>query len=323
LARAANYYNAGTIEFLLEPNGHYYMLEMNTRIQVEHTVTEMVTGIDLVKEQLRVAEGAPLSFGREARQTHGWAIECRINAEDPGRDFAPTPGTITAYREPAGFGVRVDSAMVPGATIHAGYDSLIAKLVTWGRDRAEAIARMQRCLADYVIEGVPTTIPFDQRALADPEFLAHGATTIFVGDHPELIPPPQEGVAVEESEPAHRERLLVEVNGQRFDVVVHGDAPIAGDPAPTRARPARRGGATATAQNGGGNDLVSPIQGTVIRVDAAEGDAVEAGALICVVEAMKMENELVAHQAGTVSSLPIAVGEGVKVGDIVATIEPA
>jgi acetyl-CoA/propionyl-CoA carboxylase, biotin carboxylase, biotin carboxyl carrier protein len=324
LSRGVGYVGAGTIEYLLDDDGSFYFLEMNTRIQVEHTVTEMVTGIDLVKEQIRVAEGAPLSFGREAREAHGWAIECRINAEDPGRDFAPTPGTITAYREPAGFGVRVDSAMVPGLTIHAGYDSLIAKLVTWGRDRDEAIARMQRCLADYVIDGVPTTIPFDQRALADLEFLAHGATTTFVGDHPELIPPPQVTELAEEGETAHRERLLVEVNGQRFDVVVHG-----GDPAPdastaTRARPARRsGGSKRSASNGGGNDLISPIQGTVIRVDVAEGDEVEAGALICVVEAMKMENELVAHQAGRVASLPISVGEGVKVGDVVATIEPS
>jgi acetyl-CoA/propionyl-CoA carboxylase biotin carboxyl carrier protein len=322
LSQAVDYVGAGTIEYLLDDDGSFYFLEMNTRIQVEHTVTEMVTGIDLVKEQIRVAEGHPLSFGGEARQTHGWAIECRINAEDPGRDFAPTPGTITEYREPAGFGVRVDSAMMPGGTIHAGYDSLIAKLVTWGRDRAEAVARMERCLADYVIEGVPTTIPFDRKALADPGFLAHGAATTFVGDHPELIPPPQTATPAGEAEEDHRERLLVEVNGQRFDVVVHGGPPVAAAPAATRARPSRRSaGSKTAASNGGGNDLVSPIQGTVIRVDAAEGDAVEAGALICVVEAMKMENELVAHQAGTVTALPIAVGEGVKVGDLVATIE--
>jgi acetyl-CoA/propionyl-CoA carboxylase biotin carboxyl carrier protein len=322
LAAAVDYVGAGTIEYLLDDDGSFYFLEMNTRIQVEHTVTEMVTGIDLVKEQIRVAEGAPLSFGREARETRGWAIECRINAEDPGRDFAPTPGTITAYREPAGFGVRVDSAMVSGGTIHAGYDSLIAKLVTWGRTRDEAIARMQRCLADYVVEGVPTTIPFDQHALADPEFLERGATTTFVGDHPELIPPPQRvEVAVAGAEPAARERLMVEVNGQRFDVVVHGGEPAGSPRAATRARPARRAGAGRRSATNGGNDLVSPIQGTVIRVEVAAGDAVEAGMLICVVEAMKMENELVAHQAGTVTALPIAVGQGVKVGDVIATIE--
>ncbi|HEV2065330.1 MAG TPA: acetyl-CoA carboxylase biotin carboxylase subunit, partial [Thermomicrobiales bacterium] len=195
LASAVDYVGAGTIEYLLDADGSFYFLEMNTRIQVEHTVTEMVTGIDLVKEQIRVAEGAPLSFGREARETRGWAIQCRINAEDPGREFAPTPGTVTAYREPAGFGVRIDSAMTPGSTIHAGYDSMIAKLVTWGRDREEAIARMQRCLEDYVIEGVPTTIPFHQRAIDHPDFRSDGATTTFIPDHPAVIPPPFEGVA--------------------------------------------------------------------------------------------------------------------------------
>lgn len=324
LSVAVNYVGAGTIEYLLDDDGAFYFLEMNTRIQVEHTVTEMVTGIDLVKEQILVADGAPLSFGREVRATHGWAIECRINAEDPGRDFTPMPGTISAYREPAGFGVRVDSAMVPGGSIHAGYDSLIAKLVTWGRDRDEAIARMQRCLADYVIEGVPTTIPFAQRALADPGFLEHGATTTFVGDHPELIPPAWHGdTTIDGGEPLRREQLMVEVNGQRFDVVVHGGEP-AGVPAiEKRSRPARRGGAAKAADtNGGGNDLVSPIQGTVIRVEVSEGEAVEAGALVCVVEAMKMENELFAHQAGTVTALPNGIGAGVKVGDLIATIEP-
>jgi acetyl-CoA/propionyl-CoA carboxylase biotin carboxyl carrier protein len=284
----------------------------------------MVTGIDLVKEQIRVAEGAPLSFGTEACEVRGWSVECRINAEDPGRDFAPTPGTVSAYREPAGFGVRVDSAMVPGGTIHAGYDSLIAKLVTWGRDRDEAIARMQRCLADYVIEGVPTTIPFHQRALADEEFRRDGATTTFVGDHPELIPPPGAAASAAGKGEVRRERLLVEVNGQRFDVVVHGGGPGA-SPArtATRSRPARSVGGATGAANGGGNDLVSPIQGTVIRVAVEAGAAVEPGDLICVVEAMKMENELVAHQAGTVAALAAAVGKGVKVGDVVATIEPA
>jgi acetyl-CoA/propionyl-CoA carboxylase biotin carboxyl carrier protein len=324
LAASVGYVGAGTIEYLLDADGSFYFLEMNTRIQVEHTVTEMVTGIDLVKEQIRVAEGVPLSFGDEVRHVHGWAIECRINAEDPGRDFAPTPGTITAYREPAGFGVRVDSAMVTGAAIHAGYDSLIAKLVTWGRDRDEAIARMQRCLADYVIEGVPTTIPFDQRALADPGFLGHGATTTFVDEHPELLPAPMPGPVGEDAPPITRERLLVEVNGQRFDVVVHGEPPAAGAAvAATRARPRRSAGGGSAASNGSGNDLLSPIQGTVIRVDIELGGAVDAGDLLCVVEAMKMENEIVAHQAGTVTALPVAVGAGVKVGDLIATIDPS
>jgi acetyl-CoA/propionyl-CoA carboxylase biotin carboxyl carrier protein len=324
LASSVGYVGAGTIEYLLDADGSFYFLEMNTRIQVEHTVTEMVTGIDLVKEQILVAGGAPLSFGPEVREPHGWSIQCRINAEDPGRDFAPTPGTIKAYREPAGFGVRIDSAMTPGAEIHGGYDSLIAKLVTWGRDRDEAIARMQRCLADYVIEGVPTTIGFHRRALACEQFRREGATTTFIPDHPELIPAPMSRASHGETARTSRERLLVEVGGRRFDVVVHG-----GDPAPAAAiataqgtRPRRAGGGRKAAANGG-DDLVSPIQGTVIRVAVEEGASVAAGDLVCVVEAMKMENELVAHQDGTVASLAVSVGRGVKVGDVVATITPS
>lgn len=323
LASSVGYVGAGTIEYLLDADGSFYFLEMNTRIQVEHTVTEMVTGVDLVKEQILVAEGKPLSFGPEIRHTYGWAIECRINAENPGQDFAPTPGTISAYREPAGFGVRVDSAMVPGAAIHAGYDSMIAKLVTWGRDREEAIVRMERCLADYVIEGVPTTIPYHRRALGSEQFRREGATTTFVADHPELIPEAAPEAVGTDTEPLNRERVLVEVNGQRFDVVIHGSGgPEGTERNRTRQRPARRTGSTKGAQGVGGNDLVSPIQGTVIRVDVEEGAAVDAGDLICVVEAMKMENEMVAHQSGTIASLGVKIGESVKIGDVVASIEP-
>lgn len=326
LASAVDYVGAGTIEYLLDNDGSFFFLEMNTRIQVEHTVTEMVTGIDLVKEQIAVAQGAPLSFGSEAREKWGWAIECRINAEDPGRNFAPTPGTITQYREPAGFGVRVDSAMIPGSSINPEYDSLIAKLVTWGRDREEAILRMERCLGDYVVEGVPTTIPFHLRALADEHFRREGATTTFVADHPGLVPGPAEPPEDVEHDERVSDRVLVEVNGQRFDVVVRGSG--AEEPAwqasrsRERKRPQRRHGAGHVGSSAGGNDLVSPIQGTVIRVDIKEGDIVSQGDLICVVEAMKMENELVAHQSGTVSSLAINENESVNIGDLVATIAP-
>ncbi len=325
LARAVDYIGAGTIEYLLTDDGSFYFLEMNTRIQVEHTVTEMVSGVDLVKEQIRVAGGAPLSFGTEVRETRGWSIQCRINAEDPGRDFAPAPGTLTAYREPAGFGVRVDSAMATGSTIHAGYDSMIAKLVTWGVDREEAIDRMQRCLSDYLIEGVPTTIALHQRVLGHPAFREAGATTTFIRDFPDVIPPPVGAPKVIERPERTQERILVEVNGQRFDVVVHGDDAPAGGlaTADQRRRPHRPASRVSNGPGSGGNDLVSPIQGTAIRVEVAKGEKVEAGQLICVVEAMKMENELIAHQSGTVGSLAIEVGSAVKVGDVVATIEPA
>jgi acetyl-CoA/propionyl-CoA carboxylase, biotin carboxylase, biotin carboxyl carrier protein len=325
LARAVEYIGAGTIEYLLDADGSFYFLEMNTRIQVEHTVTEMVSGVDLVKEQIRVAEGAPLSFGVEVRDGHGWSIQCRINAEDPGHDFAPVPGTLAAYREPAGFGVRVDSAMSAGSTIHAGYDSMIAKLITWGVDRDEAIARMQRCLSDYHIEGVPTTIAFHQRVLAHPAFREAGATTTFITDYPDVIPPSAGATEVIERSERRQERVLVEVNGQRFDVIVLGDDEPASNPgtADQRRRPQRHASRRSSGSGGNGNDLVSPIQGTTIRVGVCKGDRVEAGQLICVVEAMKMENELVAHQSGTVGELMIEVGTAVKMGDIVATIEPA
>lgn len=325
LARTVSYVGAGTIEYLLDDDGSFYFLEMNTRIQVEHTVTEMVTGIDLVKEQIAVASGDELSFGKEVQKPRGWAIECRINAEDPGRAFAPTPGTISKYQEPAGFGVRVDSAMIDGASINPVYDSLIAKLVTWGRDRDEAIARMERCLGEFVIEGVPTTIPFHLQALKNEQFRKEGATTTFVDDHPDLIPDAAPFTASPDREDRVADRMLVEVAGQRFDVVIHGFEGGRADSARGTGRPprrARKADSGKTAAGSSGNGLVSPIQGTTIRVDVVEGDAVNAGDVICVVEAMKMENELVAHHAGVVASLSVNVGGSVNVGDVVASIEP-
>ncbi len=320
LARRVGYVGAGTIEYLLDDGGSFFFLEMNTRIQVEHTVTEMVTGVDLVKEQLRVAQGLPLSFGNEVRETRGWAVECRINAEDPGRDFAPMPGTITAYREPAGFGVRVDSAMSLGATIHAGYDSMIAKLVTWGRDRPEALARMDRCLRDFRIDGVPTTIPYHVVALREESFMRQGATTTFVADHPELIPAPFAGETQLDESTSEKERMVIEINGRRFDVAVYGTGGLQPSSRAKRKRPGRTPGSGQSEPTSTGDDLLSPIQGTVIQVAVEEGASVSAGDVLCVVEAMKMENELAAHKAGVVSSLAVAVGGNVKVGDVVATI---
>ncbi len=327
LARAVNYRGAGTVEFLLDADGSFYFLEMNTRIQVEHTVTEMVTGIDLVAEQLRVAMGHPLSFGATRPSASGCAIECRINAEDAGRSFAPTPGTVTRYREPAGFGVRVDGAMEEGAAILAQYDSLIAKLIVWGRDRAEARTRMQRALSDFVVEGIPTTIPFHLAALNHPVFAAGEATTTFIADHPEVLPTPapaagdgQAGPMVEQS-PLD---LRVEVDGRRFAVTVSGlpanSTSAAGvDGRRTAPKRQRRGGGRPVSTSGGA-ELVSPIQGTVLRVAVADGQTVARGDLICVVEAMKMENELTAHKDGTVERLAIKAGDSVKIGAVVCAI---
>ncbi|MBA2277092.1 MAG: acetyl-CoA carboxylase biotin carboxylase subunit, partial [Chloroflexia bacterium] len=223
LARAVDYRGAGTVEYLLDADGSFYFLEMNTRIQVEHPVTEMITGIDLIKEQLRVAMGHPLSFGPARPAAHGWAIECRINAEDAGRGFAPAPGTLTRYREPAGFGVRVDSAMAAGEVIQARYDSLIAKLIVWGRDREEATARMRRALDDFTIEGVPTTIPFHRKVFRHKRFRAGEATTTFLAEHPEVVPEPADAAVVPDGEaPEPPVSLHVEVDGRRFAVAVSG-----------------------------------------------------------------------------------------------------
>ncbi len=323
LARSVGYTGAGTVEYLLDETSDFYFLEMNTRIQVEHTVTEMVTGIDLVREQIRVAQGESLSFSAADVSANGWAIECRINAEDAGRDFAPAPGAIVRYREPVGFGIRVDGAVGEGDAILPQYDSLVAKLIAWGRTRDEAISRMTRALDDFHIEGPPTTIPFHRNLMAHPAFIRGDVSTTFLAEFPDVLPiasapaEPRE-TAGEFSEPL---QLLVEVSGRRFETTVHGlhtAAPASG--ASTRGRPARAGSKRKDAAQVHGDALLSPIQGTVIRVAVAEGETVEAGQIVCVVEAMKMENELVAHKAGTVSGLSLDVGSTVTVGETIATI---
>jgi len=323
LARAVDYRGAGTVEYLLAADGSFYFLEMNTRIQVEHTVTEMVTGIDLVAEQLRVAMGHPLSFGPERPHATGWAIECRINAEDAGRDFAPVPGAITRYVEPSGFGVRVDGAMETGAAIQPRYDSLIAKLVTWGRDREEATARMLRALDDFTIEGVPTTIPFHRAALRHPAFRAGEATTTFVADHPEVLPDPAPASeASSDDEETLSIKLRVEVDGRRFGVAVSGLPSHAADGQHVATTAPRRRGHRQPRGGSGtsGDELTSPIQGTVLRLAVEDGQTVQRGDLICVVEAMKMENELTAHKDGVVVDLAFSAGDAVKIGAVVCAI---
>ncbi|HET8523932.1 MAG TPA: acetyl-CoA carboxylase biotin carboxylase subunit [Thermomicrobiales bacterium] len=326
LARAVDYRGAGTCEFLLADDGRFYFLEMNTRIQVEHTVTEEVTGLDLVKEQFRVAAGEPLSFTEQDIQPRGHAIECRINAEDAGNDFKPAPGIVVRYRPPGGPGVRVDSAMEDGAAILPLYDSLIAKLIVWGRDRSEALDRMRRALEEFEVDGVPTTIPFHLRVVTNPDFADHGPTTAFLPEHPEVIPPPSAITAAPETADHHLQDVLVEVNGRRLTVRLPENL-VATAPAtatrprngsPQRPRPSI---GTTKPANADSVELPSPIQGTVIRIAAQEGGQVTKGDLICVVEAMKMENEIVAHRDGTIASLPIQMGDAVKIGAVLATIE--
>jgi acetyl-CoA/propionyl-CoA carboxylase biotin carboxyl carrier protein len=322
LARAVGYRGAGTVEFLYQ-DGEFFFIEMNTRIQVEHPVTELVTGIDLVKEQIRVAAGCPLSFDSNVPLL-GHAIEVRINAEDPARGFTPTPGQITTYRAPAGFGVRVDSAAEPGFTILPQYDSLIAKLIVWGRDRDEALTRLGRALDEFAVEGVATTIPFHRAVLAVPSFREGTFDTRFLERHPEVL----EGLAAAAGTaasnpapadpPAEPEVYVVEVAGKRFDVRLFP----AGDARPARrSRPrvsSSRSGSTAPA---GREDLTSPIQGTVLSVAVAEGDRVRQGDLVCVIEAMKMENEITAPHDGVVRAVDVAPGQTVQIGARLARIE--
>ena len=318
-ARAAGYRSAGTIEGLLDPAGNYYFLEMNTRIQVEHTVTEMVTGIDLVREQVLIAAGEPLSFAQEDVRVAGHAIECRINAEDPSSGFLPTPGVITRYREPAGPGVRVDSGVVEGAEVMGLYDPLIAKLIVWDRDRESARRRMLRALSEYAIEGVSTLIGFHRALLSHPCFV-EGATCRGLVESDELaarareLTPPGGPAAVGTGRTRDRV-VLAEVDGRRFEVRLHAAEPPYAELA--RRRRERVSGGTTGA---GSEAVVSPMQGTVLAVEVSDGDEVSPGQVICVIEAMKMENEVTAHRPGLVSGLAVRAGDAVKTGQVVCTV---
>ncbi len=338
-ARAVDYTGAGTIEGLLgERDGkpEYFFLEMNTRVQVEHCVTEMVTGIDIVKEGIHVAAGEPLSFRQEDVQLRGHAIECRINAEDAARKFAPAPGRITTYREPSGPGVRVDSGVGPGSEISPMYDPMVAKLIVWDADREQATARMLRALGEYEIGGLTTLVPFHAALLATDQWAAAQTCRDLLEDPkwlkstaPAAAPAPSEREEPEAAETVEQ-TYTVEVSGKRFDVRVIGP-PFGGSSASSngtgpagaaRTAPRReRGGGGGAA--GGGDALLSPMQGTVLKVAVEAGTAVEEGALVAVIEAMKMENEITAHKSGTVAELPIAVGASVASGDTLAIITSA
>ncbi|KAB8142562.1 acetyl-CoA carboxylase biotin carboxylase subunit [Chloroflexia bacterium SDU3-3] len=317
LCHQVGYVGAGTLEFMYE-GGAFYFLEMNTRIQVEHTVTEMVTGIDLVQAQIRVAQGEPLWFGQADVRWSGHAIQCRINAEDPAHQFRPALGTIGAYREPAGFGVRVDSGVGAGHRIPPHYDSLLAKLVVWAESREAALARMRRALADFTIEGVRTVLPFHQLALAHPAFAAGGVSVHFIPRHlgAQLAALEHHGQAsLPDQEDDAQPRLFdVEVNGRRFAVRVNergGQQHVA--------RPARKARSTRAAVDA--KSIASPIQGTVVRALCVVGQEVEAGQVLFVVEAMKMENEVQAPQSGVIGEVLAQPGQIVNAGAALATFQ--
>src|SRR4051812_38724671 len=311
-ARACGYRSAGTIEGLLTQDGDYFFMEMNTRIQVEHTVTEEVTGVDLVREQIWIALGKPLSVTQEHVSLRGHAIECRINAEDVTKGFLPAPALVTAYVEPSGPGVRVDSGVEAGREVSAAYDPMIAKLIVHGVDREHARRRMLRALDEFVIEGPTTLIGFHKALLSDECFI-RGETCHGLVESEELAAraaafdgaPPRGAVALGGT--IERARV-VEVEGRRFTVRVLEPEQPWRELARRRAERGRAGGW------GGTDAVVSPMQGTVLSVAVAEGGAVASGDVICIVEAMKMENEVRAHQAGTVTQLSVEAGQPVATG---------
>ena len=320
-ARAAGYRSAGTIEGLLTAGGEYFFMEMNTRIQVEHTVTEEVTGLDLVREQVLIAAGEPLSLRQEDVVLRGHAIECRINAEDVGAGYLPAPGRITAYREPSGPGVRVDSGVVAGSEITDLYDPMIAKLIVRGSDREHARRRMLRALEDFAIAGPPTLLGFHRALLEHPCFVA-GETCHGVVDSVELaerVAELEQGMQVAPSDApatsALRERVrAVEVDGRRYEVTLLEPEPPWAELARRRRERTRLGGAA------DGDAVISPMQGTVLSVEAGDGEEVEVGQVLCVVEAMKMENEIRAHRAGTVADLSVMPGGAVSTGQVICRV---
>jgi acetyl-CoA/propionyl-CoA carboxylase biotin carboxyl carrier protein len=327
-AAAVGYRSAGTVEGL-QVGDDYYFLEMNTRVQVEHCVTEMVTGIDIVREQIRIAAGEKLSISQEDVDLRGHAIECRINAEAAHKNFAPAPGKITSYREPAGPGVRVDSGVEAGSEITPMYDPMVAKLIVWDVDREQATRRMIRALEEYEVGGVTTLIPFHKALLATEQWANGETCRDLVGDRDWLKQLAAEETAEkalhaeDDGEQVTRD-YKVEVAGKLFDVKVIGDAvgaPAAAGAGAALKKPPRRERSGGGGGAASGDALVSPLQGNVFKVPVEEGQEVSEGDLVCVIEAMKMENEITAHKSGKITQLAAKEGAAVNSGDLLAKIE--
>jgi acetyl-CoA/propionyl-CoA carboxylase biotin carboxyl carrier protein len=335
---ATDYVNAGTVEFLVE-DGEFFFLEVNTRIQVEHTVTEELTGIDIVKWQLRIADGEELSFSQEDVELEGHAMEFRINAENAAKEFQPAnEGSLDVYDAPGGIGVRMDDALRQGDDLVTNYDSMIAKLIVHGADREECIARSQRALAEYDIEGVVTIIPFHRLMLEDDRFVAGEHTTKYLDnelDHDRVADAQEKwgtgDASTAEDEDVTEREFTVEVNGKRFDVnLEERGAPAI--PTPNTgggaSRPSRAGtsGSDETEAEGvevpeGGESITVEMQGTILSVNVDVGDEVAPGDVVCVLEAMKMENDIEAERGGTVSQLLVEEGESVDMGDVIVVLE--
>jgi len=316
ICREAGYHGAGTVEFLVGRDGTVSFLEVNTRLQVEHPVTEETAGIDLVREQFRIAAGEKLRLEADPAP-RGHSIEFRINGEDPGRGFLPAPGVVTALRLPSGPGVRVDTGVEAGSVIGGNFDSLLAKVIVTGETRTEALERARRALDEMVVEGIATVLPFHRLVVRDPSFVddftvhTRWIETEWTGS----VPPFAGAEAPAEAE--ERETVVVEVGGKRLEVSL--PAGFSGGTG-TRPRPRRSGGSGRTAAAAGGDALTSPMQGTIVKIAVAEGDTVAEGALVVVLEAMKMEQPLNAHKAGVVTGLAAAVGAVVSAGAVICSI---
>jgi len=318
ILRLAGYVGAGTCEFLVGQDGTISFLEVNTRLQVEHPVSEEVAGIDLVREMFRIAEGEPLGYDDPPARGH--SIEFRINAEDPGRGFLPAPGTITEFRPPSGPGVRLDSGYTAGMTVPQVFDSLIAKLIVTGASRTEALQRAARALGEFEVGGMPTVLPFHRAVVTDPAFAAPDGSlrvhTRWIETEFSAPMPAQEAAATAEAD--DREAITVEVGGKRLSVVVPAALSQARrvSPAPVSSSERPRGGSRSRrpVSAGSGDTLVSPMQGTIVKIAVADGERVSAGDVIVVLEAMKMEQPLTAHKDGTVTGLAVAVGQTVTAG---------
>jgi acetyl-CoA/propionyl-CoA carboxylase biotin carboxyl carrier protein len=317
IAKAAGYVGAGTCEFLVAQDGTVSFLEVNTRLQVEHPVTEQTSGVDLVRAQFAIADGQPLTITDPAPQGH--SIEFRINAEDAGRNFLPAPGRIDGWTVPAGPGVRVDAGYVDGDTVPGAFDSLIAKLIVTGATRAEAIERSRRALAEFEVGGMPTIIPFHRAVLDDADFTDEPfrVHTRWIETEWQGAIPPYDGTG-QAGASAERERITVEVAGRRLEVSLPGGLPARHSAAGRKPPSALK--TTATTGAAGGDALTAPMQGTIVKVAVEDGDQVEAGDLVVVLEAMKMEQPITAHQAGTVTGLTAKVGDVVSSGAVVCQI---
>lgn len=309
IMKEAGYVGAGTCEFLIGADGTISFLEVNTRLQVEHPVSEEVTGIDLVRQQFRIAMGEDLGFDDPEIRAH--SFEFRINGEDPGRSFLPAPGRITQWQIPTGPGVRVDAGFKNGDTIGGNFDSLLAKLIVTGATREEAVQRARRALSEFIVGGLATAIPFHRAIMEDPAFTENFSiyTSYIENEFKNEIPPFTQSALGSQTHAAP-EHLVTEVNGKRFEIFVHAPEPVHKR---HRAKEGASGASTGTA-------VTSPMQGTVVKVSVKEGQKVVAGELIVVLEAMKMEQPLSAHRDGVIANLSAILGETVSSGSTLCDI---